>query len=164
MRKKKNMYYNGDILFYTALAGDIYDQAIVNVTGSRFVHAAIALNDVSKIECLNAGVMINAIGNRGAAASWSYINELTSFDAVALHNALNWALMQKGNAYGWEDVGNVLLHKAGIDLTINTGNLLFCSGLCLEFLQLAGGMPEPVRLANPHSTTPGMLANLLGVV
>lgn len=157
------MYYAGDILFYTKLAGSIYDEAIVRVTNSPFVHVAIAINDLQKIEALSGGVMLNSIGVTRQALSWSYINEITSYDREELHNALNWLIMQKGNAYSWGDAANILLNDMHIPVEIATNNLLFCSGLAVEFLMKAGKVSSLQNVIDPHKVTPALLASYLGV-
>jgi hypothetical protein len=151
----------GDILFYAVgEKPDIYDEAIIKVTDSKWVHVAVALNQVQKIEALSGGVMINYLDNRQVDSIWRFsgVNPLT------LHNALNWLTMQKGNSYSWGDAANVLLNYLHSPIELAENNLVYCSGLATEFLQKCGyTFPTDSTVVDAHKMTPGLLATYLGI-
>lgn len=155
------MYNAGDILLYCGDPNNAYDIAIVNVTHSKFVHAAVALNDVQKIEALSGGIMLNNIDNMLPAAVWSFVDHEPNYERDQLHSALNWLICQRGNAYSWGDAANVLLNHLHSPIEFATNNLVFCSGLCVEFLQRAGCVE--VMGLDYHKVTPAMLASQLNI-
>lgn len=160
-----NVYNPGDILFYGVKSGDLFDEAIATWTSSPFVHVAIALNSVQKMEALGSGIMLNYLDSNEVRSSWSWSFNTKVADPVRLHNALNWLISQKGNAYSWTDDMNAVLEKAGVPLLIDSGTkIVNCSGLATEFLVMAGGVPSlQGMIIDYHATTPAWLAGKLGV-
>jgi hypothetical protein len=154
-------YIGGDILFYVIGANpDLYDKAIVGVTGSKFVHVAVAINHVQKIEAISGGIMLNYLNNRQVDAYWRF----NTVDTIKLHTALNWLMMQKGNAYSWSDAANILLDYLHSPIELAESNQVFCSGLAAEFIQKCGYvLVDPSGIYDPHKISPGKLAAMLGV-
>lgn len=157
-----NNFMPGDILFYTSLPNDIYDVAITNITRSRYVHTAIAISAIQKIEALSRGIVITPLDNRAVAAAWSYTGTIKDYNINSLHNALNWLISQKGNVYGWGDAANAMIQAAGFNLAINEGDHYDCSSLATEFLKSAGGLSQ-LNGIDPHKVTPAMLSKLLNI-
>lgn len=155
------MYNPGDILFYSS-SGSLFDDAITIVEGSPkdYVHVAIAISGIQKIEALARGIVLTQIQPQLVTYTWSYMSRATPYIEQNLHNALNWLINQKGNLYGWEDTFNALLARGGIDFSINVCDEHDCSGLACQFLQYAGGIPRLIGV-DPHKVTPQQLYNLL---
>src|SRR5229473_700314 len=94
-------YLPGDILFFIIEkdTGTIVDQAIVEGisawTASRFIHCAIAVSALLKIEALAGGVMKTPIDQTKVAASYLY-HKHAHVDAANLATALLWLESQVG--------------------------------------------------------------------
>jgi hypothetical protein len=161
-------YLPGDILFY--VGGDtpsFFDQAIELWTDSRFVHVAIAVSAIQKIEAVGQGVLLDPINEKTIAAAFHYSQKASPFVPANLAKALQWLYAQVGQLYGTVDIVNAVLdkieHVAGIDhlLTLNTP-FYDCSALASEFLITAGGI-DALAGKDPHTVTPADLANMLKV-
>jgi hypothetical protein len=153
----------GDILFYAKQQGDLADTVISAWTGG-YVHVAIAISAVQKVEALAPVVAITSINTRAIAASWSYTSHAEPLVAENLHNALVWLIGQKGNLYGWGDIADAFIDKFEHGLvTLNIGDHFDCSALATEFLIKAGGVRALQNITDPHGITPAKLAQLLGV-
>lgn len=155
-------YMPGDILFYAKRAGQLNEEVISDWTNSPFIHVAIAISAVQKIEALAGGIVLTPIDGRAVAASFSYTQHAHPLDTNRLHDALTWLIGQRGNLYGWGDIANAFLMKFETEVTLSIGNHVDCSGLAVEFLQRAGGV-ELGPLVNPHEVNPAALATQLGV-
>lgn len=157
------MYQAGDILFYAATNGAIEDKVISDVTSSRFVHVAIALDENRIIEALNNGVSIDDINIRPIAACYSFVGENQDYDRCMLLSALTWLENMNGKAYGYDDIANALLVRLHLNFAI-TDNKFDCSALASEFLLRANGeIPNHPEISNPHVVTPATLAEMLNV-
>lgn len=163
MQATLTSYYPGDLLFFAKRAGQLNEEIISTWTDSPFVHVAIAISAVQKIEALAHGVVLTPIDGRAVAASYSYTQHAHPLDPNRLHDALTWLIGQKGNLYGWGDIANAFLMKFESEITVSVGNHVDCSGLATEFLQRAGGV-DLGTLVNPHEVSPAALATQLGVV
>src|SRR5438270_4542677 len=130
-------YMPGDILFYGQLPGDVYDTAITMWTNSPFVHTAIAISAVQKIEELSNGVVLTPLDDRAVLAAYRFTKR-NKVDANLLHNALVWLISQKGNLYGYGDVAIALLERFESHVVVLDKAHFDCSALCTEFLQKAG--------------------------
>lgn len=163
MQATLTSYYPADILFYAKRTGQLNEEVISAWTHSDFIHVAIAISAVQKIEALANGVVLTPIDGRAVAASYSYTQNAHPLDPNRLHDALTWLIGQRGNLYGWGDIANAFLMKFETDVTISVGNHLDCSALACEFLQRAGGV-DLGTLVNPHEVSPAALARQLGIV
>lgn len=155
-------YMPGDVLFYASANGDIADVAIRQWTGSSFVHVAVAVSAVQKVEALMHGVILSPIVGRDVAASWSYTQHASPLVGANLARALAWLHGQIGQVYGYGDIANALLWKYQHAVSLDIGEHFDCSGLASEFLMQAGGVDLRGNI-NPHVITPAMLAQILGV-
>jgi len=162
MQATLTQYYPGDLLFFAKRPGYLDEEAISIWTNSPFIHVAIAISALQKIEALANGVVLTPIDGRAVAASFSYIQHAHPLDPNRLHDALTWLIGQKGNLYGWGDIANAFLMKFETEVTLSVGNHVDCSGLAVEFLQRAGGIDLGL-LVNPHEVSPARLAKQLGV-
>jgi uncharacterized protein YycO len=151
----------GDILFYASIPNDLIDVAISDWTGSPFVHVAIAISAVQKIEALSNGIMLTPIIGRNIAASWSYVSHVADKDGLA--PALTWLQSMLGQPYGYGDAVEAVLYKLEHGIVLDVGDHFDCSALATEFLMKAGGVIQLQNVTNPHEQTPVMLAQLLGV-
>lgn len=156
---KITAYLPGDILFFTAGNGSIPDEIISKWTDSRFVHVAVAISAIEKIEALSQGVVRTPIDARYVAAYYNYSALHT--DTSSLIRALTWLHAQVGTLYGWGDIANAFLEKFVTNFAIDT-HAYDCSALAAEFLMQAGGINWQGHV-DPHEITPSMLANILGV-
>jgi hypothetical protein len=162
MQATLTSYYPGDILFYAKRPGHLNEEVISAWTNSPFVHVAIAISALQKIEALASSVVLTPLDSRAVAASFSYTQHAHPLDPNRLHDALTWLIGQKGNLYGWGDIVNAVLLRFETEVTISVGNHLDCSALGTEFLMRAGGI-DLGPLVNPHEVTPAALAKQLGV-
>lgn len=162
MQATLTSYYPGDILFYAKRPGHLNEEVISAWTNSPFIHVAIAISAVQKIEALASGIVLTPLDGRVVAASFSYTQHAHPLDPNRLHDALTWLIGQKGNLYGWGDIANAFLMKFETEVTLSVGNHLDCSGLATEFLMRSGGIDLGL-LVNPHEVSPARLAQQLGV-
>ncbi len=162
MQATLTSYLPGDILFFAKRPGNLNEEAISAWTNSPFIHVAIAISALQKIEALANGVVLTPIDGRAVAASFSYTQHAHPLDPNRLHDALTWLIGQKGNLYGWGDIANAVLLRFETQITVSVGNHVDCSGLAVECLQRAGGV-DLGTLVNPHEVTPAALAKQLGV-
>lgn len=155
------MFNPGDILFYSS-SGSFFDNVITLVEGDPhdYVHVAIAISGLQKIEALARGIVLTQIQPTLVRDVWSYMDRAHPYIDINLHNALNWLINQKGNLYGWEDTFNALLARGGLDFSINVCDEHDCSGLACQFLQIAGGVPQLIGY-DCHKITPQQLYNTL---
>lgn len=147
----------GDLLFY-ASSGSLFDKAISQVTGNRFIHVAIAISENEKIEMLGQGCTRNPIDLSTVAGQFVFPSPPPS--AIGLQAALKELQEQVGKPYGWGDVIQA----------IDTSHRLFwlqfghkdCSHLAADFLMWAG-YPLSGLNDNHAQVTPGDLARFLHV-
>lgn len=161
-----NDFNPGDILFYRAIPGDTVDAAISTWEGGSgdFVHVAVAISKIQKIEAMTPTVALNPINGRSVDGVFRYSEHASPFNPTNLAEALNWLQQQVGQMYGWGDIVNAVLWKFEHGISIDVGGHTDCSDLGMSFLIRAGGvLPLLASLGDPHTVTPQELATALGV-
>ena len=155
------LYSPGDILFYRRKPGDMVDTLISDITASPFVHVGIAISGMQEIQALFHGVLLTGIDPEPDV--WSYSQNAINPDPARMLSALAWLHSMCGRAYGWDDIGNALLAKLRLGLSIDISDNLDCSALACDFLLRAGAVPALFDNPDPHEVTPGILAARLGI-
>lgn len=145
----------GDILFYKAGNGNWQDEAIRLWTASPFVHVAIAVSPVQKIEALANGVLRTPLAPSRVTAMWK-------FHGDHLSDGLAWLTGEVGQSYGYADILDAILARFEQSVSIVSDHF-DCSALATEFLLKCGGVEALRNITNPHTVTPAGLAQLLGV-
>lgn len=157
------MYEAGDILFYARVDGNLEDMIISRWTDSPFVHVAIAVSPVQKIEALCGGVALTLINSRHVAARYCYQEQAHPLVIEDLDSALAWLRTQIGMPYGVGDIINAFWFRWEKGLSFDVGGHFDCSALACEFLLKAGGIAALEAVTDAHTITPAQLAILLGI-
>lgn len=157
------MYLPGDILFYGSVKGHIEDMIISGWTDSPFVHVAIAVSSLQKIEALGGGVALDLIDVRKVKAVYRYSEHAQPLVQENLASALAWLHTQIGKPYGAGDIVNAFWARWEHGISLDVGNHFDCSGLACEFLLKAGGIAALEQITDAHTITPAGLAKLLGI-
>lgn len=160
-----NDFSPGDLLFYRGSPGDVLDKGIQLAEGSpnAFVHVAIAISKLQKIEAALPVVQIAPINGRSVNGVFRFSRAAMPYDPTALAGALAWLQAQVGHLYGYGDAISDVLYKLEhvVNLTFSERN---CSDLAYSFLIRAGGCEKYLEhLGDPHTTMPQPLADALGV-
>ncbi len=153
----------GDILFYARVDGNLEDMIISRWTDSPFVHVAVAVSGVQKIEALGGGVALTLINSRHIAACYSYQSQAHPLVIEDMDAALAWLRTQIGMPYGVGDVVNAFWRRWEKGLSFDVGGHFDCSALACEFLLKAGGIAALQAITDAHTMTPALLAQALGV-
>jgi hypothetical protein len=155
-------YCAGDILFYGQVSGHLEDMIISGWTHSPFVHVAVVVNPVQKIEALGGGVALTLIDSRKVAAIYRYQIHATPLVQENLASALAWLHSQLNAPYGYGDILNAFWQRWERGFVIDLDGHFDCSGLATEFLIKAGGV-DLGQITDPHGVTPADLAGLLHI-
>lgn len=160
-----NDFNPGDLLFYRGSEGSVLDKGIEIAEGSPtdFVHVAIAISKLQKIEAALPVVQLVPINGRSVNGVFHFEESAMPYDPTALASALAWLQAQVGQLYGYGDAVSDVLYKLehAVTLTFSTRN---CSDLAMSFLIRAGGCEKYLEhLGDPHTTMPQPLADALGV-
>lgn len=153
----------GDILFYARVDGNLDDMIISKWTDSPFVHVAVAVSPVQKIEALGGGVALTLINSRHVAARFCYQEQAHPLVLEDMDAALAWLRTQIGMPYGVGDIINAFWRRWESGLSFDVGGHFDCSALACEFLLKAGGITALQAITDAHTMTPALLAQALGV-
>lgn len=157
------MFQAGDILFYGRVNGHLEDMIISGWTHSPFVHVAIAVSSLQKIEALGGGVTLDLIDSRTVAAVYSYSEHAQPLVNENLDSALTWLHDQVHEPYGYGDIVNAFWAKWEKGMSFDVGGHFDCSALACEFLIKAGGIAALEPITDAHTITPAALAKTLGI-
>lgn len=158
----------GDVLLFhrpttwkTFLAdpkGTLFTAIIHWATGSKWNHAAIAVNEGAYAEATAAGVVVTPIGS---SSDMVVLVPIEFDDEEDRLTAIAWAIARAGVRYGYLNavlcgVNNVLV---GLGLVIKKTDAIICSELVAEALERAGMDFEK----DSALVSPGDLAEAFGI-
>jgi uncharacterized protein YycO len=152
----------GDLLFYSP-RGNVFDQLVerlvCRVTHGPFCHVAIDLGDGTKVEATTRGIVhVPTDGKEAARFSLAPRSVPSHLEA-----ALQWALKQVGQRYGWEDIVDQGLKLLGFHFFIGIRYQYDCSDLAARVCRMSDGL-DLDTVPDLHLITPNDLARLAGVI
>lgn len=145
----------GDLIFYSNNVS-IYEKLIQFKTG-RFTHVAIAIDDDTKIEAIDTGVVKSPIDNVPPAAVW----HLPVRDDLHPDIGLAWLETMVGQKYGWSDAFTAA-NPLEQYIYLVRPDFYDCSALACQYL-IECGFNVGLLETDPHKATPTSLANQLGI-